>query len=153
MILIPADTNFQYNAVDTSSDIFKAIAIYNSINFYETDLNGVVSNEIPNQYFFIDRIDLASPRINTNEIRYDGLLFIGKPSEHGIDVNNSTFDIGQYESIVKNLLTKSFIKTLELYVKCSFEIVINNVRPLYNSVKFTKSTNTTGVEISYSIWI
>jgi hypothetical protein len=153
MILIPADTNFQYNAVDTSSDIFKAIAIYNSINFYETDLNGVVSNEIPNQYFFIDRIDLASPRINTNEIRYDGLLFIGKPSEHGTDVNNSTFDIGQYESIVKNLLTKSFIKTLELYVKCSFEIVINNVRPLYNSVKFTKSTNTTGVEISYSIWI
>lgn len=155
MILKPIDVNFNLPAADTSSDVFKYIAAFNNYQFYETDLNGVVPNEIEQNYFLIDRIDLVSPQPNRTgqEMKYDGFLFIGLPSNAATDVNTSTFEEGQFVNIISEMLTKDFILQLSYYIRCSYEITINNIRPLYNSNKYTKATNATGVEISYSIWI
>lgn len=155
MILKPIDVNFNLPAADTSSDVFKYIAAFNNYQFYETDLNGVVPNEIEQNYFLIDRIDLVSPQPNRTgqEMKYDGFLFIGLPSNAATDVNTSTFEEGQFVNIISEMLTKDFILQLSYYVRCNYEITINNIRPLYNSNKYTKATNATGVEISYSIWI
>lgn len=155
MILKPIDETFILPAAETPSDIFAYLATYNGFAFYETDLNGVVPNEIENNYFLVDRIDLASPQTNRTgqEIKYDGSLFIGLPASPNTDVNVSSFEDGQFLNIVADLLTKDFINQMLKYVRCDFALDINSLRPLYNSNKYTKATNATGVEISYSIWI
>ena len=150
MNLINRNANFLYPTVETPNDIFNYLAIINNVEFFETDLNGVVLNEIKQNYFFVNKLDLASPRVNTPEIKYDGFLFVGIPNDHGTDVDGQQ---GLYLNITEALMSKSFILKLKNLIACDFEVVFNNVRPLYNTTKYTKATNTTGVEISYSIWI
>ena len=153
MILKPKDGSYILPAIETPDDLFKYIAGFNEFDFYETDLEGVIPNEIAQNYFFANRIDLAWTQFPLQEIKYDGYLFVGVPSNPAEDINGSDYDNGQFQNIVKDLLTKDFIWQLQLYIKCDFKIQITNLRPLYNSNKYTKSTNTTGVEIFYSIWI
>lgn len=149
MILKPKDNTWKLPTISDANDLFKYIAAYNEMNFYETDVNGVVINEIPYGYFFIDRLDLVTPTFTNNkEFKYDGFLFVGIPSEAGEDVDNS-----QFQNIIKELVSKEFIATVRQYIACDFQFIINNIRPLYNSNKYTKATNTTGIEINYSIWI
>lgn len=155
MILKPRDVNFILPIVGTPSDVFKYIALFNGYQFFETDLNGFVPNEIDQNYFLIDKIDLASPQPNRTgqEIKFDGVLFLGVPSNPATEINASTFDAGQFTNIISEMLTKAFIVQLQNYIKCDYDFSINNVRPLYNSNKYTKATNATGIEISYSLWI
>ena len=149
MILKPKDLDWLLPAITDANDFLKYIASFNEFPFFETDVNGVVINEIPFGYFFVDRLDLVTPTfINNKEFKYDGFLFIGIPSESGEDVDNA-----QFKNIIKELVSKSFVSTLRSYLVCDYQFQINNIRPLYNSNKYTKATNTTGVEINYSIWI
>ena len=154
MILKPIDNTFVLPIINTPSDVFKYIAEFNGYNFFETDLTGYTPNDIPQDIFFCDKIDLVSPRKNTNEYKYDGILFIGVPVDIAQEVNDSTFYAGQFKSIIEEMISKEFVKQIEKYFICNnIEISLNNIRPLYNSVKYTKATNCTGVEINYSIWI
>lgn len=146
MILKPKDNTWELPNISDANDLFKYISLYNELPFYETDVNGVVINEIPYGYFFVDRLDLVTP--GKDYFKYDGFLFIGIPSEAGEDVDNS-----QFANIIKELVSRPFIDTLRKYIVCDFQFNINNIRPLYNSNKYTKATNTTGIEINYSIWI
>jgi hypothetical protein len=152
-ILKPKDNTYVLPAIADPSDLFKYIAEFNDFQYYETDNTGVTPNEIKQQTFFIDRIDLFAPLFNEDRARYDGVLFIGEPSNIGTDTNEATFDAGQFGDIVKELLNLPFAKELKNYIACDFQISINSLRPLYNSVKYTKSTNCTGVEVYYTIWI
>lgn len=154
MILKPIDETFSPPEIKDSNDLFKYLAAFNEFSFYETDLNGVVPNEITHNIFMVNRIDLVIPNQTTKENRHDGFLFMAIPSEHGTDVNNSTFDVGQFENIIKDMISSSFISQFTNYAICSnLRFTLNSLRPLYNSVKYTKATNCTGVEISYSLWI
>jgi hypothetical protein len=155
MTLKPIDETFLPPQINDANDLFEYLAAYNGFSYYETDLNGVVPNEIAYALFMVNRIDLVTPINSTKENRHDGFLFMAIPSEIGTDVNQSTFDAGQFENIIKDMISNSFINQLRNYVICgvNLQFTINNIRPLYNSVKYTKSTNTTGVEISYSLWI
>jgi len=150
MNLINRNTNYILPEIKTPKDIWQYIASFNNIEFYETDINGVVLNTIFQNFFFVDKLEVATPRINTNEIKYDGFLFIGIPNDHGIDVDGLA---GLYANVVESLMAKNYINSLKNYIKCDYEVQFNNIKPLYNTTKYTKSTNTTGVEISYSIWI
>lgn len=150
MTLKPIDNTFELPEINSSNDFFKYIAGFNEANFYETDNNGVVPNEIPYDYFFVNKTDLVSPQPLTKEIKIDGFLFVGIPSEVGIDIDQFT---GQFENIIESLISKDFYLQLHKYANCLFRFDINNIRPLYNSVKYTKATNCTGVEINYSLWL
>lgn len=152
-ILKPKDGAYILPAIADPSDLWGYIAAYNSFQYYETDTTGVTPNEILPAVFFIDRIDLATPVEARARMKYDGVLFIGVPSDIAIDTNASTFNTGQFENIVKMLLNLEFANELTNYVACDFQTLINSLRPLYNSVKYTKATNCTGVEVYYSIWI
>lgn len=152
-ILRPKDGSYVLPEVSDTSDLFAYIAQYNSLQYYDTDSTGVTPNEIKPDVFFVNRIDTATPVESYSRIRFDGALFIGQPSDIGTEVNSSSFSNGQYKDLVKMLINLEFINDLRNYVGCDFQITINNLRPLYNSVKYTKATNCTGVEISYSIWI
>lgn len=152
-ILKPKDITYVLPEITDTSDLFKYIAGYNGFQYYDTDLTGVTPNEILPAYFFINRIDLVAPLMAENRARFDGILFIGQPSEISIDTNSSTFNGGQFNDIVKACLNLPFATELRNYIACDFQMTINSLRPLYNSVKHTKSTNCTGVEIYYSIWI
>jgi len=123
------------------------------LHFFEADTTGVTPNEILPNWFFIDRIEAAVPVEARSRMNYNGVLFIGQDANIGTDTNKSTFDAGQFTDIVKKLLNLEFANELTNYVACDFQITINSLRPLYNSVKYTKSTNCTGVEVYYSIWI
>lgn len=152
-ILKPKDGTYLLPAIADPSDLWAYIAEYNGFQYYETDTTGVTPNEILPNWFFIDKIDLATPVEARSRMQYTGVLFIGVPSEIGTDTNGATFDAGQFENIVKKLLNLEFANELTNYVACDFQITINSLRPLYNSVKYTKATNCTGVEVYYSIWI
>jgi len=152
-ILKPKDETYILPAIADPSDLWAYIAEYNGFQYYETDLTGVTPNEILPNWFFIDRIDLATPEAGRARMNYSGVLFIGIPSEIGTDTNGATFDAGQFAAIVKKILSLEFANDLFNYVACDFQILINSLRPLYNSVKYTKATNCTGVEVYYSIWI
>lgn len=151
--LKPKDETYVLPAIADPSDLFAYIAAYNDYPYYETDTTGVTPNEIPQGIFFIDRIDLAEPLRSEDRMRYTGVLFIGGPSEISVDTNSSTFNVGQFRNIVKHFLSKDFANDFTNYINCDFQILINSLRPLYNSVKYTKATNCTGVEIFYQIWI
>lgn len=153
MILKPRDEDFIFPTIYTPSDIFKYIAEFNEFQYYETDLTGVTVNEIKPQLFFINRIDLVTPNKQQDEQRFDGYLFVGVPSDISQDVNSSDFNDGQFVNIIEELIKKEFTDSLTNLVSCDYRILINNVRPIYNTVKYTKATNCTGVEIFYSIWI
>lgn len=153
MILKPKDETYVLPTISDPSDLWAYIAEFNGFQYYETDPTGVTPNEILPNWFFIDKIDTASPVDGRSRMKYDGVLFIGVPSDIAIDTNTSTFDDGQFTNIVKLLLNLPFANELFGYVACDFEITINSLRPLYNSVKYTKATNCTGVEVIYSIWI
>lgn len=146
MILRPKDSTWELPIINDANDIFKYIADFNGINYFETDLNGVIVNELGSDLFLIDRLDLISP--NKDYFKYDGVLFFGLASDFGNDVDKFQFD-----NIIKKLTSRGFIKQFELYIKCDYQFNINNIRPIYNSVKYTKTTNCTGIEINYSIWI
>jgi hypothetical protein len=133
--------------------LWKYLAEYNGFQYYETDLTGVTPNEILPNWFFIDRIDTAGPVEGRSRMQYSGVLFVGVPSDISTDTNISTSDNGQFVNIVKAVLNLEFANELINYIACDFQISITTLKPLYNSVKYTKSTNCTGVEISYSIWI
>lgn len=150
MNLINRNVNFVYPEIKTPKDLWQYIASFNDLEFYETDINGVVVNTIFQNYFFVDKLDLATPIQNQNEFKYDGFLFIGIPTDHGIDVDGNA---GLFLNIVESLMAKDFLKQLRNLISCDYQIVFNNIRPLYNTTKYTKATNTTGIEISYSIWI
>lgn len=152
-ILKPKDETYILPEIADPSDLFAYIAEFNGFQYYETDLTGVTPNEILPNWFFINRLDLASPVVGQGLMKFDGVLFIGVPSDIGTDTNSSTFDAGQYENIVKKLVNYDFAKEFYYYIACDFQIAINNLRPLYNSVKYTKATGCTGVEVNYSIWI
>jgi hypothetical protein len=152
-ILKPKDETYLLPTITDPSDLFAYIAEFNSFGYYETDNTGVTPNEIAQNWFFIDRLDLATPIIGENRMRFDGVLFIGQPADISTDTNGSTFNDGQFVDIVKQLLNLEFANELKNYIACDFQININNLRPLYNSVKYTKATNCTGVEVAYSIWI
>lgn len=152
-ILKPKDNTYTLPSISDPSDLFKYIAEFNDFQYYETDNTGVTPNEIKPKTFFIDRIDLFAPLFNEERARYDGVLFIGEPSNIGTDTNEATYDAGQFDNIVKKLLNLLFATELKNYIACDFQIAINSLRPLYNSVKYTKSANCTGVEVYYSIWI
>ena len=152
-ILKPKDPTYILPAIADPSDLWAYIAEYNEFQYYETDTTGVTPNEILPNWFFIDKIDLATPVEARSRMKYDGVLFIGMPSDIAIDTNASTFDNGQFINIVKALLNLDFANELTNYVACDFQITINSLRPLDNSVKYTKATNCTGVEVYYSIWI
>lgn len=152
-ILKPKDETYILPAIADPSDLFKYIAEYNGFQYYETDLTGVTPNEILPNWFFINRLDLGSVPRDDVRMKFDGVLFIGVPSDISTDTNASTFDAGQFGDIVKKLMNYAFALEFRAYIVCDFEVLINNLRPLYNSVKYTKATNCTGVEINYSIWI
>lgn len=152
-ILKPKDETYILPEIADTSDLFKYIAEYNDFQYYDTDPTGVTPNEIKASWFFINRIDIFTPVEAYSRARFDGVLFIGQPSDIGTDTNASTFNDGQFVDIVKALLNLPFANELRSYVMCDFEININSLRPLYNSVKYTKATNCTGVEVNYSIWI
>lgn len=152
-ILKPKDGTYVLPAIADPSDLFAYIAQYNGFQYYETDDKGVTPNEILPKTFFINRIDLFTPNFNDDRSRFDGVLFIGQPVDIAIDTNSSTFTDGQFENIVKALLNQAFARELRSYLVCDFETIINSLRPLYNSVKYTKATNCTGVEVYYQIWI
>lgn len=153
IILKPKDLTYVLPAIADPSDLWAYIAGFNSFQYYETDLTGVTPNEVLPAVFFIDRIDLAAPVDGRSRMQYTGVLFIGTPSDIAEDTNTSTFDDGQFVNIVKQLLNLEFSNELTNYVACDFQIIINSLRPLYNSVKYTKATNCTGVEVYYSLWI
>jgi hypothetical protein len=152
-ILKPKDNTYQLPAIADPSDLFKYIAEYNGFQYYDTDSTGVTPNELADALFFINRIDVATPIENNSRMRFDGVMFIGQPADIGTDVNASTYNDGQFINIVKELLNLDFAKELRFYIACDFEITINNLRPLYNSVRYTKATSCTGVEVNYTIWI
>lgn len=152
-ILKPKDNTYVLPPIADPSDLWAYVAQYNDFQYYETDNTGVTPNEIKPATFFIDRIDLFAPLFNEDRARYDGVLFIGEPVPINIDTNESTYNAGQFNDIVKELLNLPFAQELKNYIACDFQITINSLRPLYNSVKYTKSTNCTGVEVYYSIWI
>lgn len=152
-ILKPKDGTYVLPAIADPSDLWAYIAAYNDFQYYETDNTGVTPNEILPQTFFIDRIDLGTPEANRARMQFSGVLFIGEPANIGTDTNAATYNAGQFNDIVKELLNLAFANELNNYVACDFEITINSLRPLYNSVKYTKSTSCTGVEVFYSIWI
>lgn len=147
MILKPKDIDWELPALTDANDLFKYMADFNVMPFYETDLNGVINNEIPNAIFLVDKLDLVTPIKGEREFKYDGFLYLGVPSDAGEDVDNAQFD-----NIIKDLISKTEIATLKSYF-CGYQYNLNTIRPLYNSNKYTKSTNTTGIEISYSVWI
>lgn len=155
MTLKPIDGTFLPPEIKDANDLFEYLATYNEFAYYETDLNGFVPNEIAYNIFMVNRIDLVVPISATKENRHDGFLFIAIPSEVATEVNQSTFDAGQFENIIKDMISKAFINQMNNYALCgvNLQFVINSIRPLYNSVKYTKATNSTGVEISYSLWI
>lgn len=152
-ILKPKDETYILPTVADPSDLWAYIAEYNSFQYYETDSTGVTPNEILPGWFFIDRIDTASPVDGRSRMKFDGVLFIGTPANIATDVNTSTFADGQFVNIIKTLLNLPFATELFGYVACDFEISINSLRPLYNSVKYTKAASCTGVEVYYTIWI
>jgi|DEB19_MinimDraft_2_1074335.scaffolds.fasta_scaffold79210_2 hypothetical protein len=152
-ILKPKDGTYALPTIADPSDLWAYIAEFNGFQYYETDPTGVTPNEILPNWFFIDKIELATPVEARSRMKFDGVLFIGAPSDISIDVNSSTFSDGQFTDIVKKLLNLGFANELNNYVACDFQIAINSLRPLYNSVKYTKATNCTGVEVYYSIWI
>lgn len=152
-ILKPKDETYIPPTITDPSDLWAYIAAYNSFQYYETDTTGVTPNEILPNWFFIDKIDLATPVEARSRMQFTGVLFIGMPSDIATDTNASTFNDGQFTNIVKALLNLDFANELTNYVACDFQININSLRPLYNSVKYTKATNCTGVEVYYSIWI
>lgn len=151
--LKPKDSTYDLPAINDPADLFKYIAEYNSFQYYETDNTGVTPNEIKPAYGFIDRIDQFAPLLNEDRGLFTGVLFIGMPANIGTDVNEATYNAGQFVDIVKPLLNKEFATELARYISCDFQITINSLRPLYNSVKYSKSTNMTGVEVAYQIWI
>lgn len=152
-ILKPKDGTYILPAIADTSDLFKYIAAYNGFQYYDTDSTGVTPNEIKPSWFFINRIDVGTPIPGEAQMRFDGVLFIGQPSSLSVDVNESTYNGGQFVDIVKALLNYPFAKELHNYVACDFQMIINNLRPLYNSVRYTKAEGCTGVEVNYSIWI
>ena len=152
-ILKPKDETYVLPTIADPSDLWAHIAAFNGFQYYETDTTGVTPNEILPGWFFIDRIDTATPVDGGSRMQFTGVLFIGVPSDIAVDTNASTFDDGQFINIVKLLLNLDFANELNNYVACDFQITINTLRPLYNSVKYTKATNCTGVEIAYTIWI
>jgi len=152
-ILRPKDIYYVLPTISDPSDLWAYIAEYNGFQYYETDNTGVTPNEIKPQTFFVDRIDLGTPVEGRSFMKFDGVLFIGEPSNIGTDTNEATYNIGQFKDIVKELLNLPFANELTSYIACDFQITINSLRPLYNSVKYTKTTNCTGVEVYYSIWI
>lgn len=152
-ILKPKDGTYILPAIADSSDLFKYIAAYNGFQYYDTDSTGVTPNEIKPSWFFINRIDVFTPVESYARARFDGVLFIGQPASLSVDVNSSTYNNGQFVDIVKALLNLPFAVELKNYVACDFEIIINNLRPLYNSVRYTKAEGCTGVEVNYTVWI
>lgn len=143
--------NFQLpEIVNSPHDIWNYIAQFNNFEYYETDSKGVVNNNIFQNHFFVNKIESLSPRKNTNEIQFNGILFFGVPNDSGIDVDGYS---GLFKNVIEEMLTKSFIKNLEQYISCNFEVLFNVIRPIYNSNKYTIETNTSGIEISYTIWI
>lgn len=152
-ILKPKDETYILPTIADPSDLWAYIAEFNSFQYYETDATGVTPNEIPPSWFFINKIDQATPVEARSRMQFSCVLFIGVPSDIATDVNTSTFADGQFIDIVKKLLNLDFANELNNYVACDFQITINTLRPLYNSVKYTKATNCTGVEIAYTIWI
>lgn len=152
-ILKPKDETYTLPAIADTSDLFKYIAEYNGFDYYDTDSTGVTPNEIKASWFFINRIDVFTPVESYGRARFDGVLFIGQPASLSVDVNSSTYNNGQFVDIVKALLNLPFAVELKNYVACDFEIIINNLRPLYNSMRYTKAEGCTGVEVNYSIWI
>lgn len=147
------DETYALPAIADTSDLLKYVADYNGFDYYDTDSTGVTPNEIRPQLFFINRIDTATPLEGFSRMRFEGILFIGQPSDIGTDVNSSTYSNGQFMDIVKALLNLEFAYEFRNYIACDFQISINSLKALYNSVKYTKATNCTGVELSYSIWI
>lgn len=152
-ILKPKDGTYILPAIADTSDLFKYIAEYNGFQYYDTDSTGVTPNEIKPSWFFINRVDVFTPVESYGRARFDGVLFIGQPASLSVDVNSSTFSNGQFVDIVKAMLNLPFAVELKNYVACDFEININNLRPLYNSVRYTKAEGCTGAEVNYSIWI
>lgn len=152
-ILRQKDNTYNLPAIADTSDLLKYIADYNNFQYYDTDNTGVTPNEIRPNWFFINRLDVVTPVEQYTRLRFDGVLFVGMPSDISTDVNSSTFNNGQFVDIVKELTNQDFLIDLRNYISCDFQISINNLRPLYNSVKYTKATNCTGVEVNYSIWI
>lgn len=159
MILKPKDIDFilpELSDESVPADFFKAIADFNALDFYETDLNGVVPNEIKYDYFFADRVATASPELkgaSYGRTKYDGVLFVGIPVSPEIDVNSSDFTNGQFEGIVRDLITAKFIKQMQSYLNCEYLFTVNSVRPVYNSNTWTRATNCSGVEINYTLWL
>lgn len=152
-ILKPKDGTYILPAIADTSDLFKYIAGYNGFQYYDTDSTGVTPNEIKPSWFFINRIDVFTPVEGYGRARFDGVLFIGQPASLSVDVNSSTYNNGQFVDIVKALLNLPFAVELKNYVACDFEILVNNLRPLYNSNRYTKAEGCTGVEVNYTIWI
>ena len=152
-ILRPKDETYVLPEASDPSDVFAYLAEYNGFQYYETDLTGVTPNEILPNWFFIDKIDTATLLKAEGRMKYDGVLFIGVPSDISTDVNASTFVNGQFVDIVKQILNYPFALELTNLIACDLQFNVNSMRPLYNSVKYTKATNCTGVEILYSLWI
>lgn len=151
MNLVNRNDSFIYpEIINTPSDIFVYIALFNNFQYFETDLNGVVVNNILQNYFFVNKTELATPRKFTNEIQYNGFLYIGLPNDPGTDVDG---EAGIFKNVVESMLSKSFLKQFQNLISCSFEVEFNNIRPLYNTNKYTLATITSGIEIQYTIWI
>ena len=89
-VLKPKDNTYVLPTISDPSDLWAYIAAYNSFQYYETDTTGVTPNEILPNWFFIDKIDLATPVEARARMKYDGVLFIGAPSDIAIDTNAST---------------------------------------------------------------
>lgn len=152
MILKPRDNTFALPSADAPGDLFKVIAEFNGLEYLTTNVDGAAVNTIAQNYFFVDRIDSVTPQPD-GRLKYDGVLFVALPVDTSVEINAASFNDGQYINIIKPLISKVFYNTFLNYVKCDYAIVINSIKPLYNSTKYTRATAASGVEITFSIWI
>ena len=147
--LKPKDETFILPNATAPDEVFSYIATFNSWQYFDVDSNGLNTNDV-NGIYLANYLTQSSFDINRNQMLFNGLLFLGLPSGYSTDVNNEN---GQYQTITKDLMNKAFFDTFKKYIYCNFEVNLTSIKPLYNSVKYAKAIESTGVEISYQIWI
>ena len=154
-ILKPIDENYTCVDANTPDDILRAFFGFNSIVYVETDIAGSqLQNLDPYSFFAVNRVLNLVPLAGQNrysQATYNCLLTIAKPINHDLEVETVNV-LGQFDKITKELLSLEFLNTLRSYFKCcDYEIVINNVTPIWNSTRAVPAVNHSGVEINYTV--
>lgn len=161
-ILKPLDDTFVCPAALTPADIFKGIALFNSIVYVETDVQGSqLTNLDPYKFFAVNRVLSFGPVVTANALRtnvkyssmrYNCLLTIAKPINPDLEVETVKVP-GQFDKITKEFLTLEFINTFRSYFACcGYALESINIKPIWNST-VACVVNHSGVEINFYITI